>query len=116
MARYWAPLALPRARRLGLTARRRGQRSYYPLFCTVAQTGQVLDVLHRSGNVHDSQGAKQFILHCISAVRAALPGVAIEVRMDSAFFSDEIIGSLDAQGVEYTVLSLIHISEPTRPY
>ncbi|MGH8490945.1 MAG: hypothetical protein ACREXS_19290 [Gammaproteobacteria bacterium] len=53
--------------------------------------------------VHDSLGAKHFILHCIGAVRAALPGVAIEVRMDSAFFSDEIIGSLDAQGVEYTV-------------
>jgi len=33
-------------------------------------------VLHRSGNVHDSQGAKHFILHCIGAVRAALPGVA----------------------------------------
>ena len=88
---------------VGFNRKKKGQRSYYPLFCTVAQTGQVLDVLHRSGNVHDSQGAKHFILHCIGAVRAALPGVAIEVRMDSAFFSDEIIGSLDAQGVEYTV-------------
>ena len=75
------------------------QRSYYPLFCTVAQTGQVLDVLHRPGNVHDSHGAKDFILSCIAVV---LPGVSIEVRMDSAFFSDEIVGS-DAAGVEYTV-------------
>ena len=40
---------------------------------------------------------------CIAVVRAALPGVSIEVRMDSAFFSDEIVGSLDAAGVEYTV-------------
>ncbi|MGH8469238.1 MAG: transposase [Gammaproteobacteria bacterium] len=60
-------------------------------------------MLHRSGNVHDSHGARDFILACIATVRAALPGVCIEVRMDSAFFSDEIIGSLDAQGVEYTV-------------
>ncbi|MDQ3772892.1 MAG: IS1380 family transposase [Pseudomonadota bacterium] len=88
---------------VGFNRKKKGQRSYYPLFCTVAQTGQVLDVLHRSGNVHDSGGAKHFILHCIGEVRAALPAVAIEVRMDSAFFSDEIIGSLDAQGVEYTV-------------
>jgi hypothetical protein len=36
--------------------RKKGQRSYYPLFCTAAQTGQVLNVLHRSGNVHDSRG------------------------------------------------------------
>ena len=60
-------------------------------------------MLHRSGNVHDSHGAKDFILGCIAVVRAALSGVSIEVRMDSAFFSDEIVGSLDAAGVEYTV-------------
>jgi hypothetical protein len=50
-----------------------------------------------------SNGAKDFILGCIAIVRAALPGVSIEVCMDSAFFSDEIVGSLDAAGVEYTV-------------
>ncbi|MCA1853507.1 MAG: IS1380 family transposase [Beggiatoa sp.] len=88
---------------VGFNRKKKGQRSYYPLFCTVAQPGQVLDVLHRSGNVHDSHGAKDFILNCIAIVRAALPGVSIEVRMDSAFFSDEIVGSLDAAGVEYTV-------------
>ena len=88
---------------VGFNRKKKGQRSYYPLFCTVAQTGQVLDVLHRSGNVHDSHGAKDFILACIAIVRAALPGVSIEMRMDSAFFSDDIVGNLDAAGVEYTV-------------
>jgi hypothetical protein len=88
---------------VGFNRKKKGQRSYYPLFCTVAQTGQVLDVLHRPGNVHDSHGAKDFILACIAVVRAALPGVSIEIRMDSAFFSDEIVGSLDIAGVEYTV-------------
>ncbi len=81
---------------VGFNRKKKGQRSYYPLFCTVAQTGQVFDVLHRSGNVHDSHGARDFILACIATVRVALPGVCIEVRMDSAFFSDEIIGSLNA--------------------
>jgi len=42
-----------------------GQRSYYPLYCTVAQTAQVLAVHHRSGNVHDSNGAQEFITHCV---------------------------------------------------
>ena len=70
MARSWAPRALPRARRWGLTARRRASAVITPS-CTVAQTGQVLDVLHRSGNVHDSQGAQRFLVHCIGAVRAA---------------------------------------------
>jgi hypothetical protein len=59
---------------VGYNKKRKGARSYYPLFCTVAQTGQVLDFLHRPGNVHDSNGAQPFILACVGAVRAALPG------------------------------------------
>jgi hypothetical protein len=88
---------------VGFNKKKKGARSYYPLFCTIAQTGQVLDFLHRSGNVHDSHGAKEFILTCIQAVRTALPGVVIEVRMDSAFFSDEIVSTLDEAGIEFTV-------------
>ena len=88
---------------VGYNKKRKGARSYYPLFCTVAQTSQVLDFLHRSGNVHDSHGAREFILACIQEVRQALPGILIEVRMDSAFFSDEIITALRAAGIAFTV-------------
>ena len=34
---------------VGFNKKKKGERSYYPLFCTVAQTDQVLDVHHRSG-------------------------------------------------------------------
>ena len=88
---------------VGYNKKRKGARSYYPLFCTIAQTAQILDFLHRAGNVHDSHGAREFILACIQEVREALPGVIIEVRMDSAFFSDEIVSALDANGVEFTI-------------
>ena len=36
---------------VGFNKKKKGARSYYPLFCTVAQTDQVLDVHHRPGNV-----------------------------------------------------------------
>jgi hypothetical protein len=88
---------------VGFNRKKKGQRSYYPLFCTLAQTGQVLDVWHRPGNVHDSNGAKDFILTCIQHVRATLPRAAVEVRMDSAFFSDTIVGMLNTAGVEFTI-------------
>lgn len=88
---------------VGYNKKRKGARSYYPLFCTIAQTSQVLDFLHRAGNVHDSHGARQFILACVQAARQALPGIIIEVRMDSAFFSDEIVSALQAEGVEFTI-------------
>ena len=45
----------------------------------------------------------RFILLCIKQVQAALPGIIIEVRMDSAFFSDTIVGALDKAGIEYTI-------------
>ena len=88
---------------VGFNKKKKGSRSYYPLFCTLAQTGQVFDFLHRSGNVHDSNGAREFILQCVQQVRARLPGVVIEVRMDSAFFSDEIVAALTEQGIQYTI-------------
>jgi hypothetical protein len=88
---------------VGYNKKRKGARSYYPLFCTIAQTSQVLDFLHRSGNVHDSQGAREFILACVDHVRTALPGVIVEVRMDSAFFSDAIVSALQEAGIEFTI-------------
>jgi hypothetical protein len=88
---------------VGFNKRKKGARSYYPLFCTIAQTMQVLDLFHRPGNVHDSHGARTFILACIDRVQSLLPGTQIEVRMDSAFFSDDIVTALQASGVEFTL-------------
>jgi hypothetical protein len=88
---------------VGFNKKKKGARSYYPLFCTIAQTGQVFDLFHRSGNVHDSNGACQFVVRCVEAVRAVLPSAQIETRMDSAFFSDEMVSTLDALGAEYTI-------------
>jgi GTP-binding protein len=69
----------------------------------VAQTGQFFDLHHRSGNVHDSNGACEFVVRCVEAVRAVLPSARIETRMDSAFFSDEMVTTLEALGAEYTI-------------
>ena len=87
---------------VGFNRKKKGQRSYYPLFCTIAQTGQVLDVWHRPGNVHDSNGAQAFIEACIRKVRAIQPRCVIEVRMDGAFFSDAIVKMLETLRVEFT--------------
>jgi hypothetical protein len=88
---------------VGFNKKKKGARSYYPLFCTLAQTGQVIDFLHRPGNVHDSHGAQIFILACLDAIQALLPHAHIEVRMDAAFFSDEIIMALLDREVEFSI-------------
>jgi len=88
---------------VGFNKKKKGARSYYPLFCTIAQTGQVFDLLHRSGNVHDSNGAKAFISQCIQFIRDRLGNITFEVRMDAAYFSDEIVSALNELGVEFTI-------------
>jgi hypothetical protein len=87
---------------VGYNKIKKGARSYYPLFCTVSQTGQFLDVYHRSGNVHDSRGAMLFMRSCILAVRKRLPQAIIEVRIDGAFFSERLLKQLDKLGVLFT--------------
>ena len=88
---------------VGYNTKKKGARSYYNLFATVAQTGQFLDVLHRSGNVHDSKGAHEFMIDNFDRVRAAFPKVVLESRMDSAFFNQKTLTLMDLYGVECTV-------------
>ena len=55
-------MVMPKGTAVGYNPKKKGARSYYNLFCTVAQTGQFLDVLHRPGNVHDSKDAHAFMM------------------------------------------------------
>ncbi|MBW2035478.1 MAG: transposase [Deltaproteobacteria bacterium] len=57
---------------VGFNKKKKGSRSYYSLFCTVAQTSQFFDLLHRPGNVHDSNGADQFIMQCFDKAKEEL--------------------------------------------
>lgn len=63
----------------------------------------MLDFAHRAGNVHDSRGALAFMTACVDRLRRALSGVQLEVRLDSAFFSEELVAYLDAAGIEFTI-------------
>ncbi|MCP4631034.1 MAG: transposase, partial [bacterium] len=71
-------------------------------FCTVAQTGQFFDLHHRPGNVHDSNGAEQFMFDCVMQARREMKQTVVESRMDSAFFSQSIINELHGDGVFFT--------------
>ena len=88
---------------VGFNKKKKGLRSYYPLFATIAQTHQVFDFHHRRGNVHDHNGAVAFIQHCLDRTREVLPSARIESRMDSAFFSEDLLDRLHRENVEFTI-------------
>lgn len=87
---------------VGFNKKKKGSRSYYPLFCTVAQTAQFFDLYHRPGNVHDSNGADQFIMQCFKNAKEELKNTVFESRLDSAFFSQKILPILDCGHVKFS--------------
>lgn len=88
---------------VGFNRKRKGERSYYPLLCAVAQTGQIFDPLPRSGNVHDSNGSAEFIASSVLAVDKRMPGCVIESRLDSAFYSENKALLLEELRAKYTI-------------
>jgi hypothetical protein len=87
---------------VGYNKKKKGSRSYYSLFCTVSQTGQFFDFLHRPGNVHDSNGADQFMMDCFEVAKKHLKDTIFESRMDSAFFSEK---TFDILGLNHVLFS-----------
>lgn len=88
---------------IGFNKKKKGARSYYPLNCTIAQTGQVLDFLHRPGNVHDSNGAVKFVDKCFDKIHHILPFATLESRLDGAFFSKQMVELFEEMNVQFTI-------------
>jgi len=77
--------------------------SYYPQTAHLAQTGQLLGVWNRPGNVHDSVCAVRHLAEVIEAAREALDATPLEVRLDGAFCQKAVLELLEASGVEYAL-------------
>jgi len=78
--------------------------SYYPLLAHLAQTGQILRLKNRPGNVHDSKGAERFVRELIGELRARLGrALTLEFRMDAAFFQQNLLKLLTRLGCFYAV-------------
>ena len=43
------------------------------------------------------------IKDCVAQVREQMPGVRIEIRMDAAFFQEEILHYLDRENIQFAV-------------
>jgi hypothetical protein len=88
----------------GFNPHHRKDPSYYPLFAHVAQTGHILQAKNRPGNVHDSKQAVPFLREIIADLRGRFGRrVALEFRMDAAFFQQRIFRLLTAQECAYAI-------------
>ena len=88
----------------GFNPHHRKDPSYYPLLAHVAQTGHILRLKNRPGNVHDSKQAVPFVREVIDDLRRQLGRrVALEFRMDAAFFQRGILHLLAARDCGYAI-------------
>src|SRR5215475_669964 len=88
----------------GFNPHHRKDPSYYPLLAHVAQTGHILRLKNRPGNVHDSKQAVAFLRELITDLRARLGRhVVLEFRMDAAFFQRNVFRLLAGRGCGYAI-------------
>jgi DDE family transposase len=88
----------------GFNPHHRKDPSYYPILAHLAQTGHILRVKNRPGNVHDSKGAVAFVRDLIEDVRMRLGrSLPLEFRMDGAFFQREMIELLERKEAGYAI-------------
>lgn len=88
----------------GFNPHHRKDPSYYPILAHLAQTGHILRVKNRPGNVHDSKGAVRFLRDLMDDLRVRLGrSLPLEFRMDGAFFQREILELLERRKASYAI-------------
>jgi hypothetical protein len=86
----------------GFNPHKRKVPSYYPITAHLAQTGHVLRVKNRAGNVHDGKTSPPFLRELFAQIKEIDSRALIEVRLDGAFFRHEILSWLDRRA-EYAI-------------
>ena len=88
----------------GFNPHHRKDPSYYPLLAHLAQTGHILRVKNRPGNVHDSKQSGAFMREVIDGLQTAFGRrLPLEFRMDAAFFQRDVLRLLAARGGAYAI-------------
>jgi Transposase DDE domain group 1 len=93
-----------------------GVRCYHPLVAMIGETGDLVDVQLREGNVHTAEGALEFILPLLDRLESEVCQVA-SVRMDAGFPEDKLLSALEERQVGYVARirkneRLKHLAEP----
>jgi hypothetical protein len=88
----------------GFNPHHRKDPSYYPLVAHLAQTGHILRLKNRPGNVHDSKQAVAFLRELIESLRGRLGrALPLEFRMDAAFCQRDVFRLLAARRCAYAI-------------
>jgi hypothetical protein len=85
----------------GYNPGKKGQKSYHPLLCFIAETRECLHNWFRSGSAYTSSGAVEFLKECYERIPQRIS--RIFVRADSGFFDGELLDFLESRHSEYLI-------------
>jgi hypothetical protein len=88
----------------GFNPHHRKVPSYYPITAYLAETGQILRVKNRSGNVHDGKASITFLRDLFSQIQETMGSAYhLNFRMDGAFFHPKVLQLLITQGAGFCI-------------
>lgn len=88
----------------GYNPHHRKVTSYYPITAHLAETGHILRVRNRSGNVHDGKASITFLREIFSQIEETLgKGYRLNFRMDGAYFGEDVLNLHRVRGAGYAI-------------
>jgi len=88
----------------GFNPHHRKVPSYYPITAYVAETGHLLRVKNRSGNINDGKASIPFLRELFAQVADTLGrAVRLRFRMDGDFFKQSVLRLLIARGAGFAI-------------
>ena len=90
---------------VGYNPKKRGRRSYHPLFCFESHWHEFWHGTLRPGNAGASTGAIGFLKICLAKAPGTVARERIRFRMDSGFFGKRIVEFLDETGCGYVIVA-----------
>jgi len=90
---------------VGYNPKKRGRRSYHPVFCFESQWHEFWHGSLRPGNAGAATGIIGFLQRCLAKVPGTIARQRIRFRMDSGFFGKRVVEFLDRHGYGYVIVA-----------
>ena len=85
----------------GFNSKKKGQKSYHPLLCFIAENRECFHNWFRSGDAYSANGSVDFMKECFAKLPKRVWKVF--VRADSAFFNGVLFDFLEEKGSQYLI-------------
>lgn len=85
----------------GFNPKKKGQKSYHPLLCFIAENRECFHSWFRAGDAYSANGCVHFMRECFAKLPKRVWKVF--VRADSAFFSGDLLDLLEGKDYQYLI-------------